>query len=1089
MNRPSALGDLASIGRPTLYLLGLVSATKALALVMLASSLANGVVSVIAGTPTWQTDLGCGLFAALLRAGATWAQRVVSSRALIGTKEDLRARLTQRFVSRGTDSVGASATLVTRGLDDLDKYYRAFLPALVDAACVPLIIGARILFADWLSALIIVLVIPLIPLFMALIGLHTREKVTAASQALERLADHLVELAKGLPVLIGLGRADEQAKSLRVISDEYRTKTVQTLRTAFLSALALELISTISVALVAVTIGIRLVSGNLGLEVGLLVLLLAPECFAPLREIGAAFHASQDGRDALARTRATLATPSGALSKIAGHAHRKPPTCAEITVDRLTVLRLGREEPVLRGVSFTAAAGQITLLDGRSGSGKSTLLAVIAGELTAEAGAVSGVFPAGIAWLPQHPRTVEFTVRGELELYGPGAAADATLDSLGLDHLADADPARLSPGELRRLAFGRVLMRVADGATTVLLDEPTAHLDTTSADLVIAQIRNLRGRVTMIVASHDDAVRSLADRIVAVGTGQLPIHCRAHAHERRAPARMEIGHPAQTRPLRALADFLRPIAGRMFAAIALGTLSTLFAISLAAVSGWLIVRASEHPPIMYLLVAIVGVRFFGIGRAVLRYSERLVSHDAVFGALTELRMRLWRGLSATGVTNRALFTGGIALERLVRDADVVRDLSLRVIRPPLVALASSIAVLVALGTLFPRSLLVTVPLVAFALVGAASVAVAVDRRSSRLEQSLRTEVLRRVGGMLDSAADLRVNSADGSALRRMRHYDSRASVAGRRAALAGGLGSALVVLLCCVGSVLMLLLTAGRPVSPGIVAVLALTPLGLIEPMLESVAAVQHWPALRDALARVSRLSDFRAENVAGPAIEHLELVDVAATWPGSAIPAVSRISADLVRGDWLVLTGPSGSGKTTVLSVLLGHLAPSHGSYVINGERMRDVDRTRIAWCPQEGHLFDSTLRANLLIARDRADAPTDEELTTALCRVGLEQLLSRLSLGLDTRIGSAGMDLSGGERQRVAVARTLLARSDVVLIDEPTAHLDEQGGRALMDDLRLALDERIVVLVTHDPSELRAGDHLVDLGGALSRTAPATR
>jgi ATP-binding cassette subfamily C protein CydCD len=1081
--RPAPLDDLAEIARPTLYLLGLISATKALSLVMLAGSLADGVVSVIGGTTAWHAAVLSGLLAAVLRAASTWAHRVVAARALVGAKERLRSRLAAHLVSRGTASVGASSTLVTRGLDDLDKYYTVFLPALVDAACVPLIIGARILFADWLSAVIIVLTVPLIPLFMVLIGMHTREKVSAATQALERLADHLVELAKGLPVLVGLGRAEEQTAALRGISDDYRARTVQTLRTAFLSALALELISTISVALVAVTIGIRLVSGDLGLEVGLLVLILAPECYAPLREIGTAFHAAQDGRDALTRARALLSENAGDPTPVVA-------SSAGIEVKGLTILRFGRREAVVQDLGFRVPPGRVTLLDGRSGAGKSTVLAALAGELDGctVLGEMSGVDRSGIAWLPQHPRTLEATVLGELELYGTGArnaatAAQSTLDALGLRAVASVDPARLSPGELRRLAVGRVLMRVAAGATLALLDEPTAHLDAASAARVIAAIEHMRGRATVVVASHDDAVRSIADHVVRIGDGQRAPRLRPAQVGDSLPAAVGSLAAPGGHPLRALAEFLRPIAGRMTGAIVLGTLSTLFAIALTAVSGWLIVRASEHPAIMYLLVAIVGVRFFGIGRAVLRYSERLVGHDAVFRALGELRMRLWGGLAANGVTNRTLFTGGVALDRLVRDADLVRDLSLRVVRPPLVAVASGVAVIVALAILVPASLVITIPLVVLTVVGAAAIAVLADRRSSRNEQSLRSAVLRRVSGMLESAPDLRVNSVAGVALDRMTEQDARAGAATRRAALATGLGGAVVVLVSSAASVLMVVLAAGSSVAPGLIAVLALTPLGLVEPMLESVAAVQQWPALRDALSRVSVMSEQPVETRALVApIERLRLDGVAATWPGSVTPAVTGVNADLSRGDWLVLTGPSGSGKTTMLSVLLGHLSPSAGRYLLGETDATTLDRaslrTRIAWCPQEGHLFDSTLRANLLIARERADAPGDDELTAALERVGLAPLLSRLCDGLDTRIGSAGADLSGGERQRVAVARTLLARADVVLIDEPTAHLDQESSEHLMHDLRAALTDRIAVLVTHDPSDLREGDRVVTLG-----------
>jgi ATP-binding cassette subfamily C protein CydCD len=195
-------------------------------------------------------------------------------------------------------------------------------------------------------------------------------------------------------------------------------------------------------------------------------------------------------------------------------------------------------------------------------------------------------------------------------------------------------------------------------------------------------------------------------------------------------------------------------------------------------------------------------------------------------------------------------------------------------------------------------------------------------------------------------------------------------------------------------------------------------------------------------------------------------------------------VTAEAERGDWLVVTGPSGSGKSTLLAVLLRYLRPSGGSYLLDGRPASSVRaesiRGLIAWCPQEGHLFDSTLRANLLLARPHDEPPTDAELVESMRRVGLGELLAGLPAGLDTPIGSDGSFLSGGQRQRVAVARTLLARSDVVLVDEPTAHLDEESAAALIADLRSSLAAKTVVLVSHRPSEVLPGDRLLDLDSA---------
>lgn len=1100
---------LRELGRSTLYLLGLITAVKALALIAMAESVAGGVVSVIDGTGRWHTALAWGFGAALARALASWAHKVIAARTLLGAKERLRAELAERVVDDGDAQLGAMTTLATRGLDELDKYFTVFLPALISAACIPLLVGARILFADWPSAVVIVITVPLIPVFMALIGMHTQDRVAAATGALGRLSNHLVELARGLPVLIGLGRAEEQSLALRRISEEYRTRAMQTLRTAFLSSLALELIATISVALVAVVIGVRLVSGGLSLELGLLALVLAPECYTPFRDIGAAFHASEDGRDALGRVRRILDAPR---TRTLARGGRGP-----LRVTGLTVHYAARDSACVNGLDFVAPSGEITVLDGPSGSGKSTVLGVLAGSLRDHAGRVivrgdvTGVDPRRVAWMPQHPHPVEDTVLGELLSYAPGLSAAeerarVALALLGLGHLADANPARLSPGELRRLAFARVLMRVHAGAELVLLDEPTAHLDAQSASAVTTAIAELRGRATVVLASHDPAVRELATHSVLLSaTAAVAIPGQDELPDSELPGtwkRAEPGAPLrdpvaleEQHPFAELCAFLRPVAWRLVAAIVLGVFATIFAVALTALSGWLIVRASQHPPIMYLMVAIVGVRFFGIGRAVLRYSERLVSHDAVFAALTELRMRLWNGLAVRGSRNRGLLTGANTLDHLVRDVDQVRDLSIRVVLPPVVGALIALGAVIALGTVYPPSTMLFLALAIVTLVIAPWLALRADRAASRSEQLIRSRVLRRFAALIGAASELRSNGVDGPVRLKLRETDARASAAARRGASALGLGGALVVFACCAAAVLVLPLTAGAvnsgALAPEWVAVLALTPIGLIDPFLELVAAVQQWPAFRDILGRVSTIARYEKEpSVTGESllapIERVDLDDVSATWPGMATKVFESVTAGARRGEWLVVTGPSGSGKSTLLTLLLGHLRPSAGRYLVNHTDTARLDaatfRTRIAWCPQEGHLFDSTLRANLLLARPHDDAPSDDELEAVLGRVGLGPLLGRMPLGLASPIGSEGGALSGGERQRLAVARTLLTRSDVILIDEPTAHLDEEAAFELMTDLRKGLADHITVLVTHRPLGVTARDRLIALGSKRS-------
>ncbi|CAN5396399.1 thiol reductant ABC exporter subunit CydD [soil metagenome] len=1064
----------------TVFVLGLLAALKALALVGIAQAVATGIVSVIAGATAWSDAVALGLAAGLLRALITWASVYYATRASIGAKESLRRELAERLLTGSDSRVGAASALGTVGLDELDNYYRTALPAVVTAAVLPLLVGARILFADPVSAIIIVVTVPLVPVFMALVGMHTRDRADAASVALQRLSDQLVELARGLPVLVGLGRVEEQSAALRKVSERSRATTMATLRTAFLSSLVLELIATISVAVVAVFVGVRMVSGDLSLTVGLIALVLAPECFAPFRELGAAFHSSQQGLAALRGARELIDSPAPADVRTQG---------GEARLTGVVMHRDGRDRPVIAGLSLVAHHGDITSIEGPSGSGKSTVLGLLAGIVHPDDGSVTGVDAIRVAWVPQFPHTVAPTVRDEVRLYADDSAAgdqatDAALETLALTHLADADPARLSPGELRRLAVARGLVRVAAGADLLLLDEPTAHLDPANAARVEAAILALRGSITIVLASHEAGITRLADHRVLLGRagGREVEQDRVLSSTEGAYRNLTTEAPART-SVPELLTFLRPAAWRTVAAILLGTAASLAALSLLAVSGWLIVRASEHPPIMYLLVAIVGVRFFGLGRAGLRYAERLMTHDGVLASVTELRLRLWNGLAARGPASRELATGGSALDYLVGAADRVRDLVPRVILPPAVAVVTSFAAIVAVGLLHPAAVPVLLGGLAVSVLIAPAVALLADRHAARGIAAVRSLVLRHCTATGAAADELRSNSVGDRALDRLGGLDARSGSLARSTSWALGLGSAIVVLACSATAMLMLPVAASADgLPPAIVAVLVLIPLGLIEPLLGLVDAVQQWPALSAALARVRAVAapaSVRGEAVG--TIESIALEDMSSAWPGTGT-MFGPVSARVERGDWLVVEGPSGSGKSTLLATLLGYLPPASGAWFVNGTDASTLDadslRRHVAWCPQEAHLFDSTIRGNLLLARARDDRPTDAEMVSALTTVGLAPLLGTLDDGLDTRVGSADDRLSGGERQRLAVARTLLTRSDVVLLDEPTAHLDADGADLLIDELRDALADRIVVLVSHHASERRPGDIPVRLG-----------
>ena len=1120
--------DLGPVPRARLVALGVLAALRAVGLVLIADAVARGIGGLAAGgldAAGIRAVLVAGLAGALLRAGAEWATSVAARRIASDVKRDLRARLWRR-IAAGDVEGGGTAVLAADGLDDLDDYYVQSLPALIAAAVVPLIVGLRILGADWLSAAVVVLTVPLVPLFMILIGRHTQQRTDAALSALTRLADHLAELARGLPVLVGLGRVEEQTRALDGIQGAYRARTQETLRWAFLSALALELIATISVAIVAVFLGLRLLDGTMELEPALLALILAPECYAALREVGTAFHASQDGLAALERAKALLARPlardirsRGRTEPAATSAPSPSPTTGEsadirtrmpesscsrrnplppVRLENVAVRYAGRDRPVIEGLN--AELSGIVSVAGPSGSGKSTLLAALTGTLPADAevtGTITGADGAG--WAPQAARAFAATPRAELALHG-APDTEAALAELGLAHVAEAAIPELSPGELRRLAVARALARVDAGARLLVLDEPTAHLDRAAAERVRAAILRRAAHATVVLASHEPETLALATMTVPVGAAAAPataapVSMSHSTTETGAVTRNNRDmHEAATAPAGpadgpaadvTLASLVRPHLAAWAGAVGLGVIATGLGLALTAVSGWLIVRASVEEYIMYLLVAIVGVRAFGIGRSVGRYAERLMTHRAAFRTVDDLRLRLWRAIAARGAGSRRLLEGGAPVDYLVTLSDDLRDQLPRVVAPLAVGVLVILGASVTTWFVVPHLALLVLVVLAAAAALAAALAIASERGAGRARVAARSEIVRGTSALASASADLRGNGASEAALAELDAAAARLAHAERRAAWAAGLGGAVVTAATSILACTVALLSPASPAEQ--VSVIALLALAVLEPIAGLVTAAHRLPALREVVRRLAPVlrpapsAPWGDGTVAEP-VASIALDDVAVQYPGTSRPAVTDVSGRAARGRWLVLEGPSGSGKSTLLSAIMGALPVAHGEIRADGAPLPSLDerawRSRVAWCPQDAYVFDSTLRGNLLLARAHDDAPDDAALHDALALAGLGALLDALPDGLATRVGAGGSALSGGERQRLAVARALLARADVILLDEPTAHLDAPTAAAMMADVRGATADRVVVLVSHRADDRRPDDAVVQLG-----------
>lgn len=1071
---------------------------------------------------------------ALGRGLLAWLTELAAHRAGAAVKSELRGRLLERAADLGPgwltgQRTGSLVALATRGVDALDDYFSRYLPQLGLAVVVPVAVLARIVTEDWVSAAIIVVTLPLIPLFMVLIGMATQSRMERQWRLLSRLSGHFLDVVAGLPTLKVFGRAKAQAQSIRKITDDYRRATMRTLRIAFLSSFALELLATLSVALVAVTIGMRLVHGGLDLYTGLVILILAPEAYLPLRQVGAQYHAAAEGLAAAEEIFEVLETPVG---DPAAGARLPDDAPLRIEIDGVAVRYEGRGEDSPAAVSLAVGPGECVALTGPSGAGKSTLLQVLLGFMAPTAGRVriAGVdlvelSPAGwrehIAWVPQRPHLFAGTIAENVRLARPEASeaqVAAALRDAGAWEFVSALPGGaqtplgeggvgLSAGQRQRLALARAFL--AD-RPVLLLDEPTAALDGETEAAVVEAVRRLAVGRTVLLVVHRPALLALADRVVEVRAAELspnrPLPT-APGLPSRGPVRdlddvagagpRAVHNPAAWsggsggHPLGRVRAAAKAWQGRFRLGLLLGALAVGCSVGLMAVSGWLISRASEQPPVLYLMVAVTATRAFGMGRAVFRYAERLVSHDAVLRMLADLRVSVYRRLERIAPAGLRRHRRGDLLARLVADADALQDYWLRWLLPV------GTAVLVATGSVAFTTWLLPEAGAALAVgllaagVGVPLVSGACARRAERRLAPARGELATRVAELLTGTAELTVAGALEDRKRRTRESDGLLTGIAARGAAANGLGSGLSALLCGL-TVVAAAAFAANAVHDGrlsgvAMAVAVLTPLAAFEAVAGLPLAVQYRQRVRRSAERVYEVIDAPVPVVepehpgAAPASPFpLRLAGLTARHPDQEGDALRGLDLTLEAGRRIAVVGPSGSGKTTLAQVLLRFLDPCEGSYTLGGTDVRTLDgddvRAFVGLCAQDAHLFDSSVRENLRLARPGAG---EEELREALRAARLLEWADGLPDGLDTLVGEHGERISGGQRQRLALARALLADFPVLVLDEPAEHLDLATADALTADLLAATEGRTTVLITHRLAGLEEVDEVLVLDG----------
>ncbi len=700
-----------------------------------------------------QTSLRILFVIIITRGLFTYISERAAKEVAIRIKQDVQLRLFDHLCQLGPAftrrrQTGALTSAGLEAVEALDAYFSQYLPQLVWAAAIPVAILGFVFPLDPLSGLILLLTAPLIPVFMLLIGKAAEVLTNRQYETLSRLSAHFLESLQGLTTLKLFGRDAHHADTVTAVSQEFRQTTMKVLRVTFLSALVLEFIATLSTALIAVQVGLRLLYFKLEFQQAFFLLILAPEFYLPLRLLGLRFHAGMNGVSAARTIFDLLDEPSQNWPQLTQTDTAAPALCSaesfQINFDDVTYTYPGEAAPVLQGINLDFQSGQHYALVGATGAGKSTLSQLLLGFIHPVAGKISlnghiltadtiAGWRQQIAWVPPKPFIFNTTIYENILLGNRSADQKAVRAAAQAAHLHDfittlpdgyntvvgEGGARLSGGQAQRLALARAFLK---DAPVLILDEPTAHLDPITAGLLMATTENWRrqNRLVITIAHHLNTI-SRADQIIVLEAGRVVeigqhaslmarqgVYARmvaawpwTHAPEfdfkRPAPILPAVAEvsPTTERPaLRArssfqilglLLGFLKGSWGAVGVSVLWGTATILSSIGLLGTSSWLIARAALHPSLAVLQVAIVGVRFFGISRGVFRYFERLTSHEVTFRLLA--RLRTWFYLRLTPLAPARLMTmrGGDLLSRVIADVNTLENFYVRALAPAGVA--------------------------------------------------------------------------------------------------------------------------------------------------------------------------------------------------------------------------------------------------------------------------------------------------------------------------------------------------------------------------------------------------------------------
>lgn len=1131
---------------PLLLLTIFLSSLGGVAIVLQAYWLSRIVARVFLGGENLvavQAAIGWLLMAVALRAALAWGRELSANHLAISLKLELRDRLFAHLLDLGpsfaqNEQTGELTAVLTHALDTLEAYFSQYLPQLFVAALIPLTILFVIFPVDWLTGLVLLLTAPLMPVFMVLIGRYAEVLTQRQWGLLSRMSAHFLDVLQGLTTLKQLGQSRNQAANIAAITDRFRRTTLDVLRVAFLSALVLELLSTISVAIIAVSLGLRLLDGRFPFDAAFFILVLAPEFYLPLRQLGQRFHAGMDGVAAANRIFALLAE-----NPPPGHRVKEEIRAATVSLawqntavrfENVTVQYTGRGQPALQDVSFELAPGRVTALVGATGAGKSTVAHLLLGFVEPAAGRVwlgetaldevdATVLRRQIAWVPQQPYLFDDTIANNIRLTRPGASmadVQTAARQAQLHDFVQSLPegyatrigergARLSGGQAQRLALARAFLQ---DAPLLILDEPTAHLDPATESQVQAATAALAaGRTTLIIAHRRAAIRH-ADQIIRLANGRVVERevRRAERATRNAeqpatphtpsppyPLTPTPPHPITPSPplpaiLPRLLAFLRPHAGWVALAVLLGALTVGSSVALLATSAYLISAAALQPSIADLGVTIVGVRFFGLSRGVFRYLERLAAHNTTFRVLARIRVWFYQAIEPLAPASLQTVHSGDLLSRMVADVETLQDFYVRVVGPPLVAVVVTAVTTLFIAAFQPILALALLAGLLLAGVGVPWLSYRLSRAAGETAVPLRADLQTSLIDGLQGLPDLQACGQDRVWAAKIHRQGAALARTESRLAHVDGLQAGLLELLtqgtmAAIVALCVPLVSMGQ-VDGVYLAALALAAVASFEAVQPLAQAAQSLEASLAAARRLFALAATPPPIAPSnqPSIQrtnlppHLSLHRVSFRYDTVVFPTLHDVSFDLPPGKWLAVVGPSGAGKTTLVNLLLRFWEYDGGEIRLNDRSLRDHDPEAVRACfgviPQQLYIFNASIRDNLRLANPPASQAAIEE---ASRQAQLHDFIAGLPEGYETAVGALGRNLSGGERRRLAIARALLKDAPVLLLDEPTAGLDPLTEKAVLDTIFRLFTGRSLLLITHRLVGLEGMDEILVLDG----------